>query len=184
MPVTVKHLTVERIRVMHGVEATSQGMRVSDLSDALTFREARRDDVPVIVRLLADDVLGQNREVRSDGFDPAYLSAFDAIERDPNNRVIVAVFGGEVIGCMQLTTIPHLTFKGGKRLQIEGVRVDKANRGQQVGAAMIDWAITFARAAGCHLIQLTSNSDREDALRFYEGQGFDPSHIGFKLYLS
>ena len=55
-------------------------MKVSNLSDALTFREARRDGVPVIVRLFADDVLGQNREVRSNGFDPAYLSAFDASE--------------------------------------------------------------------------------------------------------
>jgi len=103
---------------------------------------------------------------------------------DSNNRLIVADLDGEVIGCMQLTTIPHLTFKGGTRLQIEGVRVDKAFRGQKVGAAMIDWAVAFARAAGCHLVQLTSNRDRDDALRFYEGCGFRPSHIGFKHYLS
>jgi len=153
-------------------------------SPSLTFREMCRDDVQNVVRLLADDRLGQAREASGDTGDPAYLEAFDVIERDSNNRLIVADLDGEVIGCMQLTTIPHLTFKGGTRLQIEGVRVDKAFRGQKVGAAMIDWAVAFARAAGCHLVQLTSNRDRDDALRFYEGCGFRPSHIGFKHYLS
>lgn len=150
------------------------------------FREARREEVPAIVALLADDALGRSREAfkTSAPVDPAYLSAFDAIDHDPNNRLIVADLEGEVAGCMQLTTIPHLTFKGGRRLQIEGVRVGAAFRSRKVGALMIDWAIGVARAEGCHLVQLTCNRERADAQRFYEGRGFEPTHVGYKLYLT
>lgn len=147
-----------------------------------TFRDADADDISAIVSLLADDALGQAREAYGNDLDPAYLEAFEAIARDANNRLIVAERDGEVIGCMQLTSIPHLTFKGGTRLQIEGVRVHKAYRGRKVGAAMIDWAVAFASTQGCHLVQLTSNRSREDALRFYQDLGFEPSHIGFKRY--
>ena len=148
------------------------------------FREATEQDIAAIVALLADDALGRTREAFDDGLDPAYRQAFDAIQRTPNNRLIVAELDGEVVGCMQLTTIPHLTFKGGTRLQIEGVRVKETVRGRQVGGRMIAWAIDSARAEGCHLVQLTSNRQRADAMRFYEGLGFEPSHIGYKLYLT
>lgn len=159
------------------------------MSDPLVtpiFRDARREEVPAIISLLANDALGRNREAfgASAPVDPAYLAAFDAIERDPGNRLIVADLEGEVAGCMQLTTIPHLTFKGGTRLQIEGVRIKEAFRARKLGAAMIDWAIAVARAEGCHLVQLTCNRERADARRFYEGRGFEPTHVGYKLYMT
>jgi len=40
-----------------------------------------------------------------------------------------------------------------------------------------------ARAAGCHLIQLTLSSDRNDSKRFCESLCFTASRIGFKRYL-
>ncbi|MEZ5932940.1 MAG: GNAT family N-acetyltransferase [Alphaproteobacteria bacterium] len=156
---------------------------MSGLPPGLIFREAGRDDVPAMVRLLADDALGRSREAVGDDVDPAYISAFEAIGQDPNNHLIVADLDGAVIGCMQLTAIPHLAFRGGTRLQIEGVRVDQAYRGRRVGAAMIDHALAVARARGCHLVQLTSNRQRPDALRFYQRLGFAPSHVGFKMDL-
>ena len=154
-----------------------------DLPKRPVFRDMRRDDLSTVVRLLSDDILGRNRETTGEEIDPSYTKAFDAIERDPNSRLIVADQDGKVIACMQLTTIPHLTFKGGTRLQIEGVRVDRRYRNRNVGAAMIDWARAFGHANECHLMQLTSNKDRLEALRFYEEQGFQPSHVGFKYYL-
>ena len=75
-----------------------------------TFRDMRRDDLPAVIKLLAEDVLGQSREAAGEGIDPAYVLAFDAVARDPNNRLIVADLDGEAIACMQVTTIPHLTF--------------------------------------------------------------------------
>ena len=49
---------------------------------------------------------------------------------------------------------------------------------------MIEWAVAYGRAQLCHMVQLTSNRSREDALRFYQELGFEPSHIGFKRYLT
>ena len=154
-----------------------------DQPQDVRFRDATRADVPAIVRLLADDELGMTRERCGETLDPAYLEAFDAIERDPNNRLIVADLDGRVVGCMQLTTIPHLTFQGGTRLQIEGVRVDPACRSQAIGSAMFRWAIELGRERGCHVVQLTTNKSRDQAQNFYQNLGFEPSHIGYKLYL-
>ena len=157
---------------------------MNDAPSGLAFRDAEQEDVRSIVALLANDALGQTRETPGSDVDTAYWQAFAAIERDPNNRLIVVALEEEVIGCMQLTTIPHLTFTGGTRLQIEGVRVKDAFRGRQIGALMIEWAIAYGRSQDCHVVQLTSNRNRKDAVRFYKKLGFEPSHVGFKRFLT
>lgn len=148
----------------------------------VTFRAATRDDVPEIVRLLADDPLGAARETPGDLPD-AYWKAFDAIEHDPNNTLIVAVIGDTIAGTLQLTYIPGLTYTGGERAQIEGVRVASEQRGHGVGQAMISWAIDQARARGCRVVQVTTDRQRPDSIRFYQKIGFRPSHMGMKYHL-
>lgn len=156
---------------------------MADGATVPTIRDAVKADVSTIIRLLRDDELGQGRESGEATDADAYRHAFDEIDDDPKNRLIVADLDGDVVACMQITVIPHLVFCGGKRLQIEGVRVDKAFRSQNIGQQMINWAIDVARETGCHLVQLTSNKLRKDAQRFYENAGFAPSHIGFKYAL-
>lgn len=147
---------------------------------SLLIREARRDDVSAIVALLADDPLGRRREAPGD---PAYAQAFDAIAAQPGNRLLVAERGGVVIGCLQLTIIPGLSRRGMTRGQIEAVRVATAARGGGVGKLLVRQAIALAREAGCGLVQLTSDTSRGDAHRFYERLGFTASHAGLKLAL-
>ncbi|WP_328594211.1 GNAT family N-acetyltransferase [Actinomadura macrotermitis] len=149
----------------------------------VTFREATRDDLPQIVRLLADDPLGMTRETPGEVIPEAYFAAFAAIERDPNNAVIVAESGGAVAGTMQITYIPGLTYTGGERAQIEGVRVAAEQRGRGIGQIMIGWAIEQARARGCRVVQLTTDRQRPDSIRFYQKIGFRPSHMGMKYHL-
>jgi CheY-like chemotaxis protein/GNAT superfamily N-acetyltransferase len=144
------------------------------------FRDARREDVPAIVALLADDVLGSGRET---DVDAAYLAAFDDIAADARNRLIVAEIDGQVAGTLQLTLLPGLSRHGMLRAQIEAVRVGAGQRGQGLGRAMIEWAIGEARGRGCGLVQLTSDKQRADAIRFYESMGFTASHEGLKLPL-
>lgn len=150
----------------------------------VTFREATADDLAEIVRLLADDPLGATRETPGDEIPEAYFTAFAAIEKDPNNAVIVAEFGGRIAGTLQLTFIPGLTYTGGERAQIEGVRVAAEARGHGVGQAIIGWAIEQARARGCRVVQLTTDRQRPDAIRFYQKMGFRPSHMGMKYPLT
>lgn len=150
----------------------------------IRWREGRRDDVATAVAMLADDVLGAGRETAA--LD-RYLAAFDAMQAEGNNRLIVgetgAETGGEIVAIYQITFISGLSLSAARRAQIEGVRVSATVRGQGVGAALVADAEARARAAGCALLQLTSNATREDALRFYQARGFVPSHIGFKKAL-
>ncbi|WP_192763979.1 GNAT family N-acetyltransferase [Actinomadura algeriensis] len=150
----------------------------------MTFREATAADLPQIVRLLADDPLGATRETPGAEVPEEYFTAFAAIQKDPNNTVIVAEVGGEIAGTLQLTYIPGLTFSGGERAQIEGVRVVSEQRGQGVGQALVGWAVDQARARGCRLVQLTTDRQRPDAIRFYQKMGFRPSHMGMKYHLA
>lgn len=149
----------------------------------VTFRSAHKDDVASIVAMLADDPLGAQRELLSDPVAPMYLEAFEAIDGDPNNHLIVADMAGEVVGCVQLTFIPGLSHQGAVRAQIEGVRVAGSQRGQGLGQKLITHAIDLSRTQGCDMVQLTSDASRTDAQKFYRRLGFTPSHVGMKLSL-
>jgi GNAT superfamily N-acetyltransferase len=147
----------------------------------IRFREARREDVQAVVALLADDALGAARE----GSDLApYLAAFDAMQAEAGNTLIVGEEAGRIVATYQLTVISGLSLRASRRAQVESVRVAADLRGRGIGAAMMADAETRARAAGCRLVQLTSNAGRERARKFYESLGFTPSHIGFKRDLS
>ncbi|MDX3568142.1 GNAT family N-acetyltransferase [Streptomyces sp. ID05-47C] len=147
----------------------------------LEIRAAAAADIPAIVGMLADDPLGARRESPDD---PApYLSALERISADPNQRLVVAVREGRVVGTLQLTIVPGLSRRGATRSIIEGVRVHADERGSGLGTRFIEWAIEESRRENCRLVQLTSDSTRTDAHRFYERLGFEASHVGFKLQL-
>ncbi|MEV4542705.1 GNAT family N-acetyltransferase [Micromonospora echinaurantiaca] len=150
------------------------------MSDVI-FREAVRADLPAIVALLADDVLGKARDHAE--VDAAYEKAFADITADPRNQLIVADADGELLGCMQLTYIPGLGRHGAERQLIESVRVRSDRRGQGLGRTMMTWAIDQAKRRGCALVQLTTDKTRHDAHRFYLNLGFVASHEGMKLPL-
>lgn len=147
------------------------------------IRRATRSDLPAIVHLLADDPLGATREADVDPLPASYGAAFEAIDRDPNQELVVAVADERIVGVLQLTVIPSLTHQGSWRAQIEGVRVASNQRSAGVGTRMIEWCVERARQRGCTIVQLTSNKSRHDAIRFYERLGFVASHEGMKLRL-
>ncbi len=147
----------------------------------LRFREAERDDLAAIVALLADDTLGASRD--GEHFMQDYVSAWDAIHAQRGNMLIVATLEQAVVGVLQLTLIPGLSRGGMLRGQIESVRVSSSHRGHRIGQQLFAHAIELARNAGCGLVQLTSDKQRTDALRFYTQLGFVASHEGFKLTL-
>lgn len=150
---------------------------------AVRIRPAVRADVPAIVQLLADDPLGATREQPGDPLPDAYWTAFDAMHAQPGNELLVAEYAGRVVGCVQLTVIPGLSRTGLTRGQLEGVRVGAAHRGQRIGEALVEAAVALARAAGCGLVQLTTDRSRPAAQRFYERLGFEASHVGMKRLL-
>ncbi|MEZ5472623.1 MAG: GNAT family N-acetyltransferase [Marinicella sp.] len=150
----------------------------------MKFRQAQKQDLPQLVQMLADDPLGAKRENPTLPLTESYLQAFATIDKDPNNELIVAEQDQQIIGMLQLTFIPYLTYQGSWRCLIEGVRVHKDHRGQGVGRLLFEWAIKRGRERSCQLVQLTSDKQRSDAIRFYQQLGFVPSHEGFKLSLT
>ncbi|GAA3042505.1 GNAT family N-acetyltransferase [Streptomyces glomeratus] len=147
----------------------------------LEVRRVVADDIPAVVAMLADDPLGAQRE-SPDDLTP-YLAALDRVNSDPNQHLVVAVRDGSVVGTLQLTIIPGLSRKGATRSVIEAVRIHADERGSGLGTRLIEWAIEESRRQGCQLVQLTSDTSRTDAHRFYKRLGFDASHVGFKLQL-
>ena len=149
----------------------------------IIFRTALLADLPAIVELLVDDELGSQRETLSSPLDERYVVAFNAIEVDPNQRLVVAIDGETVIGTLQISFIPGVARRGAWRGQIEAVRIAAPFRSTGIGQQMFEWAISECKARGCKLVQLTTDKGRPDAHRFYEKLGFVASHEGYKLIL-
>ncbi len=147
------------------------------------FRRARREDLAAIVALLAEDVLGQNRENAAEPLDESYVAAFTAITSDPNQLLAVGELDNEIVATCQVTVVAGLSRRGALRGQIEAVRIRADQRGAGLGETLFQWAIARCRERGCSIVQLTSDKSRKDAHRFYERLGFSASHEGFKLPL-
>ena len=151
----------------------------------MIFRSAERADVPAVLGLLADDEITRDRGfgVVPEQVDAAVWAAFEAIDADPGNELIVAEADGEVIATCQLTFTPGLSRGGAWRMTIEAVRVRTDRRGGGLGRRLMTYAIERARDRGCRMVQLTTDKRRTDAHRFYERLGFVASHEGMKLKL-
>ena len=148
----------------------------------VTIRRARRDDIEIIVRMLADDPLGGARELLADPLPASYFRAFDALEQASNIQLVVAEDGdGAVVGCLQLCILPGLSSQGASRALIEDVRVASHCRSRGIGEQLVQWAVAEARGGGCRLVELLTHNTRVDAQRFYKRLGFLPSHVGMTL---
>jgi len=149
---------------------------------SITIRRAGRDDVGVIVAMLADDPFGSGRERLEDPLPAAYFRAFGALEQSSHIQLVVAEDDdGAVIGCLQLCILPGLSSQGAWRGLIEDVRVAAHCRSRGVGEKIVQWAVAEARAKGCALVELLTHNTRIDAQRFYARLGFQPSHVGMTL---
>ncbi|GAB3904487.1 GNAT family N-acetyltransferase [Larkinella knui] len=149
----------------------------------ITYRLATESDLIEIIQMLSDDQLGAEREKFERPLPDSYTRAFASISADPHQELTVAVLNTEIVATFQLSFIQYLTYQGGIRAQIEAVRVKAEYRGKGIGKAVFQYAIERARSKKAHVLQLTTDKKRPDALRFYESLGFIDSHAGMKLYL-
>lgn len=150
----------------------------------MKLRKATLEDLPIIIGFFADDILGQTREDASLPLNPSYIKAFETIEKDANQELLVLVNEeDEVLGTLQLSYLQYLNRKGSLRALIESVHVKSGHRGEGLGEKMMRLAIAKAKNHGATVIQLTSDKSRSEAHRFYNKLGFIASHEGFKLIL-
>lgn len=147
----------------------------------LIFRKAEEKDLIKILQLLADDILGKERENFSDISN--YQKAFLEISESKNDFLMVLEYENQVIATCHLTLMSSLTRKSAKRINIEAVRVDEFFRGKKIGEFMFEKIKEFGQKNEAKILQLTTDKKRSDALRFYQKIGFEASHEGMKLYL-
>jgi GNAT superfamily N-acetyltransferase len=152
-------------------------------TQAVTLRDAGREEVPLIVAMLADDALGSTRDRLVDPLPAAYYAAFDAIAASRDNRLLIAELDGEVVGSLQITFIPSLAKVGATKMLVEQVRVVGARRGTGIGREIMAAVVALARVRHCKSVELASHRTRTDAHRFYARLGFVASHVGMKLAL-
>jgi GNAT superfamily N-acetyltransferase len=149
----------------------------------MVIRPAAETDLGRVVELLRLGALPGGPPSAEDPWHlEPYRDAWRAIA-DSGGVVLVAEVSGEVVGTCQLIVFRHLQAHGGLCAEIESVHVHPDHRGGGVGAVLVGHAVERARALGCYRVQLTSNTERPDAHRFYQRLGFVPSHVGFKLRL-
>lgn len=148
------------------------------------IRSAEAVDLPVLIDMLRDDPIGRTREDGSDAARLFYTHAFEEIAADPNSALLVAEADGRVVGCVQVTTMPGLSYRGARRAILEDLRVASDLRGQRIGARLLAAAEAHAVERGCQLIEFFVHSDRKDAQRFYEREGYTGRHRGFRKPLN
>ena len=135
--------------------------------------------------MIADDELGRKRENFQIPLPSEYLIAFEKINSDENQELIVVENEDlEIIGTLQLSFIQYLTYCGGIRAQIEAVRIRKDKRGLGIGKIMLEWAINRAKERNVHLLQLTTDKKRPKTIKFYEELGFNQTHEGMKMHFN
>ncbi|WP_307812341.1 GNAT family N-acetyltransferase [Lacisediminihabitans changchengi] len=105
----------------------------------LMLRRARVDDLPALMKLLADDPVSASRGDRSDPADmPAYERALAELIADSSNEILMVVSDtDDPVATMQLTKIPRMARRGSTRLLVEAVRVASEHRSGGVGSAMM-----------------------------------------------
>jgi GNAT superfamily N-acetyltransferase len=153
------------------------------VSGELVVRPAGMPDLARIVEMMRLGAIPGGAPSTEDPKDlHPYRSALGEIDAS-GGSVLVAELSGEVVAACELIVFRHLQARGGRCAEIESVHVHPDHRSSGVGSELVRHAIERARGLGCYRVQLTSDTARPDAHRFYERLGFSPSHVGFKMFL-
>lgn len=147
----------------------------------IKFQKADISNLKSIVELLIEDDLGKMRESLALNAFSQYEKAFEKINSDKNQFLVIGKNDDEIIATCHLTIMPSLLLQGTTRLQIEAVRVKMSYRGCKIGEKMLQFAKDFAQKNNCGIIQLTTDKVRLDAQRFYQKNGFKNTHEGMKF---
>lgn len=98
------------------------------------------------------------------------LTHYQELIAHPTSMLIVAKKEKDIIGCL---TLVWYYIPTGTRMWIEDVVVDELYRGQNLGEALIQYAIQIAKSKGARQIDLTSRPSRLAANHLYKKLGFE-----------
>jgi GNAT superfamily N-acetyltransferase len=91
-------------------------------------------------------------------------------------HVLVAELDGAVVGCLT-TSVMRFLHRPAPVGRISMMVVDEAVRGRGIGAALVRAAEEALAAQGCYMVEVTSNTRRTEAHRFYERLGYQRTSV-------
>lgn len=150
-----------------------------DAPQSLRTRRARLRDHLELCHLWSQvDTL--HARIRPDFFapggEPARSKAYlDRILADADQEILVAVRAGKIVGLIHLQlydTPPSPVFSVRRRAHVEDLVVDRAQRRQGVGRALLGAGQEWARWHHAAQVVLTVWQGNEAAERFYESMGY------------
>lgn len=145
------------------------------------IRNARLSDLPHLLRLydhLRGGLAWSKRKPTAAS--AKHRQALATIIKDPRLHVLVALSRGKVVGTCTLYVLPRVYWTGKPYAILDSIVVAEEAQGQGTGSQIIRHAIKLAKKAGCTQVNLTSNTKRVRAHRFYESLGFEPDYVGFR----
>ncbi|WP_028509717.1 GNAT family N-acetyltransferase [Ruminococcus sp. NK3A76] len=147
----------------------------------MLVRKAVREDIPAILRLLSQ-VLEAHAAIRPDLFVSGTVKynadELAVIIDDEKTPVFVAQGdNGDILGhafvVMSVNTSQNMPI-GMKSMYIDDICVDENARRMNVGTALYQHCIAYAKQAGCHDVSLNVWEGNESADKFYRSMGLKP----------
>lgn len=135
---------------------------------------AGTEEAEAVARLLVEfrDWHGRDRPPPE-----AFLSSVRRLIRHPDAEFLLAETGGEsspaAVGQVRYR---HSVWTAADDCWIEDLFVTERARGRRLGEAVVDLAVSRARARGCRRVELDVNERNAPALALYRRLGFEVSH--------
>lgn len=143
----------------------------------MIIRKAESNDIPQILALLSQ-VLEVHAAIRPDLFVSGTVKySADELKNIIENEdtpVFVADEGGNVLGHafvqISVNTSQNMPM-GLKSMYIDDICVDENARRKNVGKALYEYALAYAKGIGCYDVSLNVWEGNDSARRFYESMG-------------
>jgi PhnO protein len=140
----------------------------------LLIRPATAKDEETLYRMICDL---ENKEYSREAFSHVFQTNL-AQERI---CYLIAELENEPVGmgsCHVQLLMHHVCMVA----EIQEMYVSPEHRSKEIGKALVEQLIVFAKSKGALQIEVTSNNIRENAHRFYQKEGFKKSHVKLVMY--
>lgn len=145
----------------------------------MNIRNAQKEDIPSLLHLL-DEVNKIHADKRPDIFKRGQKYEAKELEellQDPKVHILVADEDEKVLGYAFLFEVKQEEtelLKGRKFLYLDDLCIDENTRGKGVGHSLLKASEELAKALGYPSLQLRVWELNENAIAFYEKNGFEP----------
>ncbi|ALC90490.1 acetyltransferase [Bacillus sp. FJAT-18017] len=143
----------------------------------MNIRDAKKEELPLIRAQRLASYEEHSDKIPADHWKALKKAISSEADQQQGVELIVAELGGEIAGSVALFPAKSDAYEGHldelAHPEIRVLAVEKAFRGKGVGKALVLECIKRARAKGHVAIGLHTGSFMSDAMKLYEGLGFE-----------